>query len=64
MKDRLQRPCRPLQVMGVLASVLSTATAFLPANFCSECADTRPIPSGLNLGELGGRLDANTYSLK
>ena len=56
MRGRLRRPCRPFQVIGVLA-VLPAATnsyQFHPA----ERVATRPTNKS-NRGKFGGRLTAN-----
>jgi hypothetical protein len=57
MRGRLRRPYRPIQVIGVLASVLSVATM---SNFSTERAGIRPIANNHNAGALGERLNANT----
>jgi hypothetical protein len=58
MRERLQRPDRPLQVIGVLATVQSIAASSLLFSYSSERADTRSIPNNPDLGELGERLNA------
>ena len=60
MRGRLPRPYRPIQVIGVLASVLPIATM---SNFPTECAGMRPIANNHNVGALGGRLNANTITI-
>jgi hypothetical protein len=57
-EGRLRRPCRPFQVIGVLAAVQPVATNSL--QLCpTERAATRPITENSNLGKLGERLDSN-----
>jgi hypothetical protein len=58
MMGRLRRPHRPLQVIGVLAAVLSIAAVFLLFPYSSVRADARPISTDRNLGEFGERLNA------
>ena len=60
MRGRLRRPYRPIQVIGVLASVLSIATM---SNFPTERAGMRPIANNHNVGALGERLNANTITI-
>jgi hypothetical protein len=60
MRGRLRRPYRPIQVIGVLASVLSIATM---SNFSTERAGMRPIAKTHNVGALGERLNANTITI-
>jgi hypothetical protein len=58
MRERLQRPDRPLQVIGVLATVQSITAISLLFSYSSGRADARSIPNNPDLGELGERLDA------
>jgi hypothetical protein len=60
MRGRLRRPYRPIQVIGVLASVLSIATM---SNFPTERAGMRPMANNHNVGALGERLNANTITI-
>jgi hypothetical protein len=59
----LRRPYRPLQVIGVLAAVLSTALISLQFTPPAERAGAQPIPDKPSLGALGERLNANTIAI-
>jgi TRAP transporter TAXI family solute receptor len=63
MEGGLRRPYRPLQVIGVLAAVLSTALISLQFTPPDERAGARPIPDKPSLGALGERLNANTIAI-
>jgi len=63
MEGGLRRPYRPIQVIGVLAAVLSTALVSLQFTPPDERAGARPIPDKPNLGSLGERLNANTIAV-
>src|ERR1700751_541133 len=59
VRGRLQRPYRPLQVIGVLAAVLPIARKSLRFSRSAECAGKLPIPAQVNLATSGERLHAN-----
>jgi len=63
MKGGLRRPYRPLQVIGVLATVLATALISLQFTPPDERAGAWPIPDKPNLGAFGERLNANTIAI-
>jgi len=58
----LRRPYRPRQVLGVVATVLSTALISLQCTSPEERAGARPIPDKPNLGSRGERLNANAVA--
>ena len=59
MRGRLRRPCRPLQVIGVLATVLPIARKSRQFSCSAERAGKVPIPAQINLARSGERLHAN-----
>jgi uncharacterized protein len=63
MEGGVRRPYRPIQVIGVLAAVPSTALISLQFTPPDERASARPIPDKPNLGSLGERLNANTIAI-
>ena len=60
MEGGSRRPYRPLQVVGVLAAVLSTALISLQFTSPDERAGGRPIP---DIGTLGERLNPSTIAI-
>ena len=60
MEGGSRRPYRPLQVVGVLAAVLSTALISLQFTPPDERAGVRPIP---DIGTLGERLNPSTIAI-
>ena len=61
VRGRLRRPCRPLQVIGVLAVVLPIARKSVQFSRSAECAGKLlPAPAQINLARSGERLHANT----
>ena len=60
VRGRLQRPYRPLQVVGVLAAVLPVAGKSLRFSRSAERAGRLPIPAQINVAKSGERLHANT----
>jgi len=58
MWGRLRRPCRPFQVIGVLAAVLPVATNSWQF-YLAERAGTRSTTDKSDRGRLSGRLTAN-----
>ena len=60
VRGRLRRPCRPLQVIGVLATVLPIARKSRQFSCSAERAGKVLIPAQINLAKSGERLHANT----
>ena len=60
VRGLLRRPCRPLQVIGVLATVLPIARKSRQFSCSAERAGKVPIPAQINLAKSGERLHANT----
>jgi len=60
VRGRLRRPCRPLQVIGVLATVLPIARKSRQFSCSAERAGKVPMSAQINLARSGERLHANT----